>query len=153
MNTETPWTCSSVDSSNQSVERAFQVRKAVVRCLLFVAHARSLLPRSGARTRLYSEGRSPSSSETRAAVARRSNFRAERQGTRAAASNNEQGRPRRYKDSENQRGNASCSRVPSRCYAENSSAERTTSSLATLSLRKSADRALPGAGAAHFRHE
>ena len=143
----------SVDSSNQSVERAFLVRKGVVRCLSFVAHARSLLPRSGARTKLYSEGRSPSSSETRAAVARPSNFRAERQGTRAAASNNERGRPRRYRDSEIKPGNASCSRVPSRCYVGNSSAERTTSSLATLSLRKSAARALPGAGAGHFHHE
>ena len=59
MKTEPPWTCSSVGSSNQSVERAFQVRKGVVRSLSFAAHARSLLPRSGARTKLCSGARSP----------------------------------------------------------------------------------------------
>src|SRR6266481_8405539 len=153
MNTETPVDRSSADSWNRSVERAFQVRKEVVRYLLFVAHARSLLPRSGARTKLYSEGRSPSSSGTRAAVAHRNNVPVERQGTRAAASNNELSRPRKYRDSLNRPGNASCSRVPLRCCVGNSSSARTTSSLATLSLRKLAAHVRPAAGAVHCRHE
>ena len=127
---KTPLGCSSAGLSNRSVERASQARKGV-RHLSFAERARSQPRKSGARMKLYIEERSPSSSETRAAAAHRNNFPAERQGIRAVASSNVLSRPRRYRDSANRHGNASCSPAPLRCCVGNSSSVRTTSSLTT----------------------